>query len=179
MLIQGYVQGGGWGRGNHFASPFLRFIAWMIPPSHPPSLSPSLSPSVIQLHTLPIPSQFSQSNWICGLIWVIREKEPFEEDGNMKQIMIISNLFLHTYVVVSIHILVTSVYSALLWGAVCVKIYYWQAFGKVWGFTKLVDIYINHSGIWCESQKTLILDATTVGIYKCGGYLRKSDRCKL
>ena len=31
----------------------------------------------------------------------------------MKQIMTTSNLFLHTYVVVSIHILVTSVYCAL------------------------------------------------------------------
>ena len=79
---------------------------------------------------------------------VTREKEPFEEDGNiMKQIMTISNSFLYTYVVVSIHILVTSVYCALLWGAVCVKIHHCQAFGKVWGFMKLVDIYINHSGI--------------------------------
>ena len=75
---------------------------------------------------------------------MIREKGPFEEDGNMKQIMTISNSFLYTYIVESIHILVTSVYCASLWGAVCVKIHYWQAFGKVWGFTKLVGIYINH-----------------------------------
>ena len=25
-----------------------------------------------------------------------------------------------------------------VWGAVCVKIHYWQAFRKVWGFTKVL-----------------------------------------
>ena len=41
---------------------------------------------------------------------------------------------------------VVSTRALRLWGAVCVKIHCWQAFRKVWGFTKVVDIYINHNG---------------------------------
>ena len=32
-----------------------------------------------------------------------------------------------------------------LWSALCVKIHWWWTFRKHWGFTKVVDIYINHS----------------------------------
>ena len=50
---------------------------------------------------------------------------------------------------VHVHHWLNYMYTIVLWGAVCVKIHYWQAFRKVWGFMKVVGIYINHyhSGI--------------------------------
>ena len=65
-------------------------------------------------------------------------KGPFVEDGNMKQIMTISNLFLYTYVEVSIHILVTCVYCALLWVPFVSKfINLLAGIRKSLGFTKI------------------------------------------
>ena len=75
-----------------------------------PSLPPSLS--------LSLPLSLSNSVAHTTYMWPDvsdTKKGPFVEDGNMKRIMTISNLFLYTYVEVSIHILVTCVYCALLW----------------------------------------------------------------
>ena len=61
-----------------------------------------------------------------------------------------------------------------IWGAVCVKIYYWQTFRKVWGFTKLVDIYVNHSGNLTWITEDIILEVLQLyGFMKVySGYLR-------
>ena len=64
----------------------------------------------------------------------------------------------------------TLTYTHTIWGAVCIKIHYWQIlqiFRKVWGFMKLVDIYVNVSGnlTWI-TKDIIILEMIKLGIMK-------------
>ena len=59
-----------------------------------------------------------------------------------------------------------------VWGAICAKIHFWQAFRKA-----SLGIYGNHSEIFDMDHKRHFRDATTVEIYEISGYLRTKSHC--